>query len=62
MHETLEQQFDQQHFAIGYELVNGVAMQVENGEQFQIPQCVDEGAIACVFREPMRVVSQQGLG
>ena len=34
---TLEQQFNQQQFSNGYELVNGVAMQAENGDRFQIP-------------------------
>jgi hypothetical protein len=34
---TLEQQFDQQQFPNGYELINGVRMHAENGEQFQIP-------------------------
>jgi hypothetical protein len=37
MTENLEQQFDQQQFSNGYELVNGVAMHAENGDQFQIP-------------------------
>ncbi len=37
---TLEQQFEQQQFSNGYELVNGVAMHAENGEQFQIPPAV----------------------
>ena len=34
---TLKQQFHQQQFSNGYELVNGVAMHAENGERFQIP-------------------------
>lgn len=34
---TLEQQFNRQRFANGYQLVNGVAMHAENGDHFQIP-------------------------
>ena len=34
---TLQQQFNQQQFSNGYELVNGVAMHTENGDRFQIP-------------------------
>ena len=34
---SLQQQFDQQLFPNGYELVNGVAMHAENGDRFQIP-------------------------
>ena len=34
---TLKQQFHQQQFSNGYELVNGIAMHAENGERFQIP-------------------------
>ena len=34
---TLEQQFEQQQFSNGYELVNGVVMHTENGDRFQIP-------------------------
>lgn len=34
---NLEQQFAQQRFANDYRLVNGVAMQIENGPRFQIP-------------------------
>ena len=37
---TLEQRFEAQHLANGYELVNGVEMRDENGEQFQIPHPV----------------------
>ena len=37
MTEKLAKQFDQQRFLNGYELVDGVAMHTENGEQFQIP-------------------------
>ena len=33
----LQQRFDQQEFPNGYELVNGVVMHAENGEQFQVP-------------------------
>lgn len=33
----LEQQFAQQHFANGYQLVDGVAMHAKNGDGFQIP-------------------------
>jgi hypothetical protein len=33
----LEQQFEQQQLANGYELVDGVAMHAENGDRFQIP-------------------------
>jgi hypothetical protein len=40
MHETLEQQFAQQRFANDYQLVNGVDMQAENEESFQIPHPV----------------------
>ena len=34
---SLEQQFGQQHFANGYELVNGVAMHAEHGDRFPVP-------------------------
>ena len=34
---TLQQQFDDQQFANGYELVDGVIMHTENGDRFQIP-------------------------
>src|SRR6476620_7070704 len=37
---TLQQQFHEQQFANGYELVNGVAMHAECGERFQIPHTV----------------------
>lgn len=37
MTRQLEQQFDDHHFANGYELVNGVAMRTENPENFHIP-------------------------
>ena len=37
MHEALEQQFEEQHVANGYELINGVQMQAENPDNFQIP-------------------------
>jgi len=37
---TLEQQFAQQRFANGYELVNGVEMHAENPDNFQIPHPV----------------------
>lgn len=33
----LQQQFDDQHFANDYELVNGVAMHAENPDNFHIP-------------------------
>ena len=33
----LHEQFEQQQFGNGYELVDGVAMHAENGDQFQIP-------------------------
>jgi len=36
----LKSQFEQQSFANGYELVDGVAMHAENGERFQIPHPV----------------------
>jgi len=36
----LQQRLEQQRFANGYELVNGVAMHAENGERFQIPHDV----------------------
>ena len=36
----LQQQYDQQHFANGYELVNGVEMHAENPDNFQIPHSV----------------------
>ncbi len=34
---NLQQQFDDQHFANEYQLVNGVAMHTENPDNFQIP-------------------------
>jgi hypothetical protein len=37
---SLEQDFQAQHFANGYELVNGVSMHAENGDNFQIPHSV----------------------
>ena len=37
---SLEQQFIDQHFPNDYELVNGLAMHAENGENFQIPHPV----------------------
>ena len=40
MHDTLEQQFAQQQFPNGYELVNGVEMHAENPGNFQIPHPV----------------------
>ena len=36
MIETLEQQFEQQQFANGYALVDGVIMHAEHGDRFQI--------------------------
>src|SRR5258707_12831311 len=36
----LKRQFNEQRFANGYELVDGVAMHAENGERFQIPHPV----------------------
>ena len=38
--QSLEQQFDLQNLANGYELVNGVDMHAENGKRFQIPHTV----------------------
>jgi hypothetical protein len=35
--DTLQQAFDSQRFANGYELVNGVVMHRENGDSFRIP-------------------------
>ena len=37
---TLEQRLQSQHFANGYELVNGVQMHAENSGNFQIPHTV----------------------
>jgi hypothetical protein len=37
---TLEQQFQAQQFANGYELIDGIKMHAENGEHFQIPHAV----------------------
>ncbi len=37
MNSNLQQQFDAQHFANEYQLVNGVAMHSENPDNFQIP-------------------------
>jgi hypothetical protein len=34
---TLQERFEAQHFANGYELVDGVVMHAENGDQFRIP-------------------------
>jgi hypothetical protein len=38
--QALQQIFDEQRFANGYELVDGVAMHAENGKRFQIPHPV----------------------
>lgn len=40
MSTELEQRFQVQSFANGYQLVDGVAMHAENGERFQIPHAV----------------------
>lgn len=40
MSATLQYRFDQQMFANGYELVDGVAMHAQHGEHFQIPHPV----------------------
>jgi len=40
MDESLEQQFDHQHFANGYALVNGVEMAADDPENFLIPHPV----------------------
>ncbi len=37
MSNSFEQQFDDQHFANDYQLVNGIAMHAENPENFHIP-------------------------
>ena len=37
---TLQQQFSQQHFPNGYDLVNGITMHAENLDNFQIPHPV----------------------
>ena len=37
---TLQQQFSQQHFPNGYDLVNGVKMHAENPDSFQVPHPV----------------------
>ena len=37
---NLEQRFRAQHYANGYQLVDGVEMHTENGEHFQIPHAV----------------------
>ena len=37
---TIEKQLQTQHFANGYDLVNGVQMHADNGEQFSIPHPV----------------------
>ena len=34
---SLQQQFQNQHFSNGYQLINGVAMHAENPQHFQIP-------------------------
>lgn len=38
--QALQQNFDEQRLANGYELVDGVAMHAENGKRFQIPHPV----------------------
>jgi len=40
MHETLEQRLAKQRFPNAYDLVNGVEMHAENGDNFQIPHPV----------------------
>jgi len=57
MSATFRQQFDQQQFANGYELVNGVAMHAEHGEHFQIPHAVLKKYVAVSHFVEIRIDS-----
>ena len=73
---TLQQQFDKQRFANGYELVDGVAMHANNGERFQIPHPVltkhvsvghfveariDSPRFACMKMQPRNAPAQRAM-
>jgi len=51
------QRFEQQQFANGYELVNGVAMSKEHGDRFQIPHQVLKKHVAVGHFVELRVDS-----
>lgn len=53
----LQQRVQQQRFANGYELVNGVAMHEENGERFQIPHDVLKKHVAIGHFVELRIDS-----
>lgn len=57
MLKNLQQQFSEQQLANGYELVDGVAMHVENGERFQIPHQVLKKHVGVGYFVEMRIDS-----
>ena len=54
---TIQQQFRDQRFANGYELVDGVAMHAENGDQFQIPHDVLKRHVRAGYFVELRIDS-----
>ena len=54
---SLEQQFEQQHLANGYEFVDGVAMHQEHGDRFQIPHQVLKKHVAAGHFVEVRIDS-----
>jgi hypothetical protein len=54
---TLEHEFGDQQFANGYELVDGVAMHAENGDQFQIPHDVLKRHVQAGYFVELRIDS-----
>ena len=57
MPKVLQQQFDEQRFANGDELVDGVAMHAENGERFQIPHPVLKKHVGVGYFVELRIDS-----
>jgi len=54
---TLQQQFREQQFANGYDLVDGVAMHAENGARFQIPHDVLKRHVQAGYFVELRIDS-----
>lgn len=54
---SIEQDFHSQHFANGYQLVDGVEMHARNGDQFQIPHDVLKKYIIEGFFVELRIDS-----
>jgi len=54
---TLEHEFGDQQFSNGYELVDGVAMHAENGDQFQIPHDVLKRHVQAGYFVELRIDS-----